>query len=447
MSDETLASISLFCASLEQEVKFAKLNRAAVSKVTKFREKTVFFTEYARLVIYAVLGKSVADTIWSGAQLPKKGGAHALFELYWIATVLNPELSWALKTGTVGRAPQIEEIPQTKVAQAKKPLRPLKERLPGIEKFLKENVMGQDEAIETTLDILYRAAAGLSDPDRPQAVLLFTGPSGSGKTHLAKALCVAIFEDDPTPDKIASPPAFMRIDCTLYQQKHEISNLIGSPQGYIGSDLGSPLPDFLKEHLPGNVVLVDEVEKAHQSLHKIFMGLFDYGKIKDNKQAEVEARNSIFIMTSNAGSSEAHDELNKLKKPLGFVSVSSDLQKLTSKAYQKKIEEIFPPEFRGRIDEIVIFQHLDEPSYKKILDLELEKISRRLSAKGITLRVTAGAKQTILSESVSPELGARRLSQHVRERVTKPLSRLIVSSNSNKYICRTREGTLYVEEV
>jgi ATP-dependent Clp protease ATP-binding subunit ClpA len=176
--------------------------------------------------------------------------------------------------------------------------------------------------------VLYRTVAGLSDPNRPRAVLLFTGPSGSGKTHLAKCLSAALFKDSPRPEDIVNPPSFFRIDCTLYQQRHEISNLIGSPQGYIGSDLGSPLPDFLKANPDGCVILIDEAEKAHPALHKIFMGLFDYGKIKDNKQCEIEAKNAIFIMTSNAGSSEAAGELGKMSQPYGFVAVTGDAGKV-----------------------------------------------------------------------------------------------------------------------
>jgi ATP-dependent Clp protease ATP-binding subunit ClpB len=442
VEDESLATLGLFCASLEQEIQFQKLSPVGISKVTKHRDNTAFFSEYARLVIYAVLGQSKAEEIWGNRTYPEHGGLHALHELYWIAIQLNPEMSWTLRNSQ-------QPIPHAKEESVRvnTVTKGLKERIPRIEKFLRDNVVGQDEAIETIMDVLYRAAAGLSDPDRPQSVLLFTGPSGSGKTHLARTLAVALFSDNPTADKIGNPEAFMRIDCTLYQQRHEISNLIGSPQGYIGSDLGSPLPEFLDKHKSGNVILIDEVEKAHQTLHTMFMGLFDYGKIKDNKQKEVEAKNTVFIMTSNAGSREASDELSKTQKPLGFANVTHDVSRLTREAYRNRLKEVFTPEFRGRIDEVVIFNNLDEKSLYSVLDLEVGKLSRRLGGKGITLKVTPSAKAAIVKEACSPELGARRLSQFVRESLTKPLSRLVVASEDKQFICRYIDGKFIVEPV
>jgi len=439
VDDESIATLGLFCASLEQDIQFQKLSTSGINKVTRFRDETSFFSEYARLVIYAVLGQTKAEEIWGNRTYPEHGGLHALHELYWISTQLNPELSWSLRQSQ-HPTPKPKESFSSKVEPST-----IKDRLPSIEKFLRDNVVGQDEAIETILDVLYRAAAGLADPDRPQSVLLFTGPSGSGKTHLAKCLAVALFTDAPSPDKIGTPEAFMRIDCTLYQQRHEISNLIGSPQGYVGSDLGSPLPDFLEKNLTGNIILIDEVEKAHPALHTMFMGLFDYGKIKDNKQKEVEAKNTIFIMTSNAGSREASEGLSKAEKPLGFVANTTDLSGLTKEAYTSRLKELFTPEFRGRVDEVVIFNHLDDKALSRVLDLEIGKLCKRLNKRGVTLKVTPSARTAIVKEACSPELGARRLSQFVRESLTKPLSKLVVLSDDKKFVCRNVDGKFIVE--
>jgi ATP-dependent Clp protease ATP-binding subunit ClpA len=448
MPNKPQVSISLYCASLEKELTFNRLSAQEAGQVTFCRDDAVYFSEYARAVVYAVVGPETAGEIWGDNNLPYQGGMHTLYELYWISTVLNPELSWNLKKKKLEatKAPnkQTRTVAQPQ-AEERKQLAPLKERLPSIEKFLRQAVVGQDEALETILDVLYREAAGLADPERPQAVLLFTGPSGSGKTHLAKALCVALWEEEPTLEKIGNPEDFFRIDCTLYQQKHEISNLIGSPQGYIGSDLGSPLPDFLREHPYGNLILIDEVEKANPALHKLFMGLFDYGKIKDNKQNEVAASETLFIMTSNAGSQEAKSELDKLSSPTGFVAQSGSPGKLTSAAYKKRIEEVFPPEFRGRVDEIVIFNHLDEKAVRNILDIEIAKMNARLKSKGASIRFTPSARDHIIKEAFSPELGARKLTHYVAEKIIKPLSRAVVSSDSSHYTCRLKDGELQVE--
>lgn len=446
MTDESKTTLSLFCASLEEDIHFTKLSALDLKKISKLRESTVFFTEYARIVIYAVVGKKKADTIWGKGKSPIIGGNHTLFELYWISTIINPELSWSLK---IEQDTQEKQQLSRQIDKSRRHV--LLDKMPQIESRLRSNIIGQEEAVETVIDVLYRSAAGLSDPDRPQAVLMFTGQSGTGKTLLAKELSAAMNESGinknaAKEDSSPSDKSFFRIDCTLFQQRHEISNLIGAPASYVGFDLGSPLPQFLKDNPDGCVVLIDEVEKAHPALHKIFMGLFDYGRIKDNKQNDISAHNAFFIMTSNAGSKEASSEVDKCKRPFGFAETKSDIQKLTEKAYRKKLEDIFPPEFRGRIDETIVFKPLNDESFGKILDLEINKINIRLKDNGVELTISDEAKKHILEQGTSQEFGARKLSSNLNDMIIKPLSKLIVKTKGKSFICDYKDDELKVEQ-
>lgn len=265
---------------------------------------------------------------------------------------------------------------------------------------LRERVIGQDHAVAVLSDAIKASRAGLGDPRRPVGVFLFLGPSGVGKTELAKTLAAFLFNDEN---------AIIRLDMSEFHDEHTVARLIGAPPGYKGMEQGGQLTEALRRK-PFSVVLLDEVEKAAPEVFDIFLQVFDEGRLTDSQGATVDARHSVWIMTSNIGTGD-------VGKGLGFGSTPDQLPD-----YDFHLKKHFRPEFLNRLDEVVVFNPLSPEALDGILDLQLREVRERLTEQNLTLSLDAGARQLLLSEGYDPANGARPLRRAIERLLTRPLS-------------------------
>ncbi len=280
-----------------------------------------------------------------------------------------------------------------------------KRRLVDLENILLNRVIGQDAAVATVAAAIKTARAGLRDPNRPIGVFLFLGPSGVGKTELARALATFLFGSDD---------AMLRLDMSEFHDAHTVARLIGSPPGYKDNQRGGQLTDGLRRH-PYSVVLLDEVEKAASEVFDIFLQVFDEGRLSDANGGVVDARNAVFIMTSNIGTEDSG------KSAFGFMGGDR------AGNYTDYLQRFFRPEFLNRLDEVVIFRPLSHETLVHILDAQLTALHIRLNERHLNLRLTEAARVLILSKGYDPVNGARPLRRAIERLLTRPLSALIVA--------------------
>jgi ATP-dependent Clp protease ATP-binding subunit ClpB len=259
--------------------------------------------------------------------------------------------------------------------------------------------VGQDEAIGAVANAVRRARAGLQDPNRPLGSFLFLGPTGVGKTELARALAEFLFDDEN---------AIVRIDMSEYTEKFAVSRLMGAPPGYVGYEEGGQLTEQVRRR-PYSVVLFDEIEKAHPEVFNVFLQILDDGRLTDSQGRVVDFKNTVIIMTSNVGS--------HLISELGL----SDEATLRSRV-QDALRQSFRPEFLNRIDETVIFQQLSRDQLTRIVDIQLDRVRRRLAERKITLELSESAKEFLGNEGFDPVYGARPLKRAIQRRLLDPLS-------------------------
>ncbi len=292
------------------------------------------------------------------------------------------------------------------------------EKLRSIENALKQRVVGQDEAIKAVANAILRGRAGLAEEDKPIGSFMFLGPTGVGKTELARALAEFLFNDEK---------AMVRIDMSEYMEKHTVSRLIGSPPGYIGYEEGGQLTEIVK-HRPYSLILFDEIEKAHPDVFNILLQILDNGRLTDAKGRTVNFKNTVIIMTSNVGS-----EYLEQMSALGFKTTNDDEEKQTiqSKNLKEKIrlalKEHFRPEFLNRIDEIIIFNPLNQKEIEKIVEIQLEVVKKRLLQKEIQLQIDEAVKKYLAKEGFSPEFGARELKRVIQRNILDPLAYKIIN--------------------
>jgi len=279
-----------------------------------------------------------------------------------------------------------------------------REKLLKMEERIGQRVIGQQDAIIAVANAVRRARSGLQDPNRPIGSFVFLGPTGVGKTELAKALAEFLFDDEQY---------MIRIDMSEYMEKHSVARMIGAPPGYVGYEEGGYLTESVRTH-PYSVILLDEIEKAHPDVFNVLLQILDDGRMTDGKGRTVDFKNTVLIMTSNIGSQIIRELAGKDKEKM--VSSVMDMLRAT-----------FKPEFLNRIDETIIFNSLGRDEIKKIVDIQVELLSKRLQDRKITLRLTDGVKEFLVDVGFDPIYGARPLKRAIQHHIEDELALKILN--------------------
>jgi ATP-dependent Clp protease ATP-binding subunit ClpB len=287
------------------------------------------------------------------------------------------------------------------------------EKLVKMEERLHRRVVGQDEAIEAVSDAVRRARAGLGDPRRPLGSFLFLGPTGVGKTELARALAEFLFDD---------PDAMVRIDMSEYLEKFSVQRLIGAPPGYVGYEEGGQLTEAVRRR-PYQVILLDEIEKAHPDVFNILLQVLDDGRLTDGQGRTVDFRNSVVIMTSNVGSQQISAVSGGDEDPAAYEAMKRQVT--------DALRQQFRPEFLNRVDEIIVFHPLTQEHLAEIVDLLLEGLEARLAERDLAITLTPAARALIVREGTDPAYGARPLKRTIQRLVENPLARAILRGEFN----------------
>ena len=277
-----------------------------------------------------------------------------------------------------------------------------REKILKLPEFLRKRVIGQDEALKIVSDSIIRSKANIQDENRPLGSFLFLGPTGVGKTEVAKSLAEQLFDDE---SKI------IRIDMSEYMEKFSVSRLIGAPPGYVGYEEGGQLTEAVRRN-PYSIVLLDEIEKAHPDVFNILLQILDDGRATDSKGITVDFKNTIIIMTSNLGSEYAFESDKEVRK----------------NHYLEEVERFFKPELINRIDEIVVFNSLDNNSLSLIADKFLNELRSRLESKDIELEVSDKARNRILTYGVDPIYGARPMKRHIQKEIETEVAKKILEN-------------------
>jgi ATP-dependent Clp protease ATP-binding subunit ClpC len=286
-------------------------------------------------------------------------------------------------------------------------------RLLRMEEDIQKKVISQSEAIKRISEAVRRSRAGLKDPKRPIGSFIFAGPTGVGKTHLAKALAEFMFGDSD---------ALIQIDMSEYMEKHNVSRLIGAPPGYVGYEEGGQLTEKIRRR-PYAVVLLDEIEKAHPDVYNTLLQIMEEGRLTDSFGRNVDFKNTIIIMTTNAGA-----EVTSYTNIFGFDRGRDEAGSYEQMKERLKvaIEKYFRPEFLNRLDDVIVFHALNKEDLKRIVDIELSKIRGRMSERGMELVLTEDAKDFLILKGYNPDFGARPLRRAIENLIENPLAEEIL---------------------
>ena len=283
-----------------------------------------------------------------------------------------------------------------------------KDKLLGMNKELQKMVIGQNDAIEKISSAILRSRAGIQNPNRPIGIFLFLGPTGVGKTELCKALSKFLFDEEKS---------LYRLDMSEYMEKHSVSKLIGSPPGYVGYESGGQLTESIRRK-PYQVILLDEIEKAHSDIYNILLQVFDDGRLTDSHGRVVNFKNTVIIMTSNIGAE--HINFSEDQK--------SKIEVFTKEKVYEEIKVNFKPEFINRIDEIILFNRLTKKEMKEILKIQIQDLLKLLKDKKIKIRVDRNAEDWLINEGFSASYGARPLKRVIQNFIEDKIALMIISN-------------------
>lgn len=294
------------------------------------------------------------------------------------------------------------------------------QKLLKMEDNLKGIIVGQDDAVAKVSKAIRRARVGINDPNRPIGSFIFVGPTGVGKTLLAKELAKYLFDSEKN---------LIRLDMSEYMEKHSVSRIIGSPPGYVGHEEAGQLTEKVRQH-PYSIVLFDEIEKAHHDVFNILLQILDDGRLTDSLGREIDFKNTIIIMTSNVGSRKIKD----FGIGVGFSTSARENKaaEIEKSIIENDINKTFAPEFLNRIDDIVFFRSLFKDDIVKIIEIELNKLSKRLSSLDYNIEFTQELKEFIVEKGIDQQFGARPLKREIQRRVEDPLSEAILENQGKE---------------
>ena len=350
--------------------------------------------------------------------------------------------SWDRANSPVVTANDIAEIvsmwtgvPVMQIAQEES------QRLLEMENELEKAIVGQEEAVQAIAKAVRRARAGLKDPRRPIGSFVFLGPTGVGKTELTKALARFLF---------GSEEALIQLDMSEFMERHSVSRLVGAPPGYVGYEESGQLTEALRRR-PYSIVVFDEVEKAHPEAHNMLLQIMEEGHLSDARGRKVDFRNAIIVMTTNVGA-----EMIKRQTSLGFSLKRDEVveERLAYEDMRKKLMEalrrVFRPEFINRLDGVIVFRSLSKDDIKKIVELELEKVSKRLVDHLVTLQSDPAALELLAELGYDPEMGARPLRRVIQQKVEDPLSDALLSGrfkDGDTILVDVKDGDIELRQI
>ena len=290
------------------------------------------------------------------------------------------------------------------------------DRLLALEKHIGRRVIGQDEAVRAVSKAVRRARAGVKDPRRPIGSFLFLGATGVGKTELARALAESVF---------GSEEAIIRFDMSEYMEKHTTARLVGAPPGYVGYEEGGQLTDAVRKK-PFSIILFDEVEKAHPDVFHMLLQVLEDGRLTDGQGTVTDFRNTIIIMTSNAGANHLRSTTGSIGFSIGQQAMGTDEER-AKKRVMEEVKKRFRPEFLNRVDDMIVFNALGEAELTKIVDILLRDVKKRLAEQEINIEVSPSAKRVLISKGTDVKLGARPLRRAIQKNIEDALAERILA--------------------